>query len=89
MNPGAYRTLYRLALDHFAEANFTFAEPDAELLVKDLSELAEEPRWQIVPFADAYTEWMRRIGGPDNLPAYLATLQAGARRRAATEGRAQ
>jgi hypothetical protein len=81
MNPGALRTLTRLVLDHFAEANLMFADADTELLISDLAELTQEPRWEIVPFADAYKEWIRRIGGTDNLPAYLASLQAGERLR--------
>lgn len=66
----------------FAAANVAFVQPDFDLLVRDLWDMIfDEPRWQIVPFADAYNEWIRRIGGTGNLPAYLASLQAGERLR--------
>ena len=52
---------------------------DVRRLAEDCAGLEDEP----LPYVDAvdmYDEWIRRIGGVRNLPAYLATLRAGDRR---------
>jgi hypothetical protein len=62
-----FRTLLR--------ANFDGPDPAMDCLVNDLVYMAmSEYRTDL---GACYREWIRRIGGTGNIPAYLSTLQAG------------